>query len=156
MISLHYLDKERSPQWEWLRRLRNSCRHLMTNDTRYITVQEQEAFRTSFDPDKQAIYLLSTKPDVYVGYLYLREVNGVWKPSYVVHEDMQGSGIGSILVSLSQVLVPRLQLEVWTSNKQAWRLYFMHGFIPTSLSDETITMEWRRANDFRNVTSLQS
>lgn len=144
-LQIYSLHPDEPLGWDEVRRLRNECSPYFTGDAEFVSSNAQQRFRSTFDVQRQMIYLLADEDAI--GFLYLRYEEGGWWPTYGVTKSRRGQGYGRFLVQLSQVLVSDLWLRVNSTNKSAVKLYMKSGFVTHSADEGIITMKWSRPHD---------
>lgn len=130
---------------EYMRTLRNSCRHFMTRYQGEILPEQQELWYQSLPENiVPYVYLLEESSSFY-GYGLIEYENNCAYLTAALSQDVRGKGFGRQifmdLIEIAKQKVNKICLEVLDTNIIAYNLYQSLGFIQVNQKDNIIFLE---------------
>jgi len=143
-----YSGLELESNLEYLRNLRNSCRHFMTRNQNEITKEEQKIWYENID-DSLVPYIyfnIECGSIIYpCGYGVIKYQNNVAFLTGALEESVRGKGLGrKIFIDLMNIAKEKsnkICLEVLETNHRARKLYESLGFEETQRKNGVIFLE---------------
>ena len=122
-----------------VRMIRNTARERMTQNTRFITSQEQVAWFTKHTETKDKLYLYLDEYNSPLGYGYIRYTDKAWG-TLAVLEEFQSKGYGTDIYAHLVKEARDLWLEIFSDNSPSLIAALKNGFEIQSMNDKIVLL----------------
>lgn len=141
-------ESELQSHLEYMRTLRNSCRHLMTRCQDEISPEQQQLWHQSLDENTVPYMYLAQEHGVVIyscGYGLINYENDCAYLTAALAQDDRGKGLGrkifTDLINVAKQKANKICLEVLETNTTALNLYQSLGFVQINQKDNVIFLE---------------
>jgi GNAT superfamily N-acetyltransferase len=120
-----------------VRLIRNEVKSFMTSDHKHITAEEQYSW---WDLSR-VLYLYENLLGVYIGFGYIREINGKKWGTLAVLPEFQNEGYGTDIYKHLLDVAGELWLEIYSDNTPSLIAALKNGFVVQSANEITVTLK---------------
>lgn len=134
---LHPIRVDTIQHAQIVRSIRNEVRSFMTTNHAHISATEQYSW---WDLSR-VLYLYENLLGAYVGFGYIREVNGKKWGTLAVSPEFQNEGYGTDIYKHLLEIAGELWLEIYSDNSPSLVAALKNGFVVQSANETTVTLK---------------